>query len=760
MNQDHQKRANELRELLNHHSYQYYVLNASTISDAEYDKLYHELVALETEYPELLTEDSPTQRAGSDLSADFPKVPHPAPVLSLSNAFDPQDLLAWEERNLRMLAPGTQLDYTLEPKLDGLTVVITYRDGILERAATRGNGEIGDDVTANIRTIRSIPLRIPVKPDGPPPPPYLVVRGEVLFLKADFEQLNRKQDELGLPRYINARNTASGTLKQKDSRITAARPLNAYIYAVLDSAGLMLDKQWDMLEYLRDMGFQIPQESAYYPTLSDIIQQLPAWESNRNQLPYEVDGAVIKMNDLALSRELGFVGKDPRGAVAYKFAAEQVTTKLLDITANIGRTGKVTPTAQVEPVFVAGVTVSSASMHNYDLIQKLDIRLGDTVVLKRSGDVIPYIVGPVVAARDGSEQPIQPPTTCPYCQSNIIQPVGAVDYICPNRHCPERVFRQVEFFVSRGAMDIDGLGPQTLRTLIDENLISDEADLFSLQLEPLLALERFGDKKAENLLTAIDNARHRTLTHLLTSLGIDGVGSTVAATLSNTFGSIQALLDLAENIKLAESHLMQIVNPLVQALIPHTPELERLLHRLQNPLTELAPRYLGLDTTTLSARLNRQLSPLQAELPQADFSPLVEKVGALAEAAKPLLSIEGLGPILAENIINWFADPYNQQVLAKMQQAGVNMQAETKTLSSDILTGKSFVLTGTLPTLTRDQAKDLIESHGGKVISSVSKKTDYVVVGDSPGSKADKAIQLNIPILDESNLKALLNDDQ
>ena len=425
MSTDLSQRAAELREQLHYHIYRYNVLGDPVITDAEYDRLYRELKQIEDENPELVTSDSPTQRAGSDLSEDFPKLSHPAPVLSLANAFNEEDLQAWEERNLKLLAEGTSLDYVLEPKLDGLTVVITYENGILTQAATRGNGEIGDDVTANVRTIKTIPLRIPVSPDGPPPPERISVRGEILFHKDDFEALNRQQEAADLPRYINARNTASGTLKQKDSRITAARPLTAYIYSVLDSVGIDLGSQWEMLEYLRELGFHIPQESQYYPTLSDIIPQLPTWESRRNQLPYEIDGLVLKVNNLAIAAELGTSGKDPRGAIAYKFPAEEVTTKLLGVTINIGRTGKVTPTAQLEPVFVAGVTVSNASMHNYDQIEKLDIRLGDSVIIKRSGDVIPYVIGPVTGARDGSEIPIEPPETCPFSGDTIIKLDGA-----------------------------------------------------------------------------------------------------------------------------------------------------------------------------------------------------------------------------------------------------------------------------------------------------------------------------------------------
>ena len=453
------QRAADLRNELNYHIYRYHVLASPMITDAEYDALYNELRGLEEQYPELVTPDSPTQRAGSDLSEDFAKTQHIAPILSLSNAYNDEEIRAWEERNLKLLSAGQQLDYTLEPKLDGLTVVLTYENGLLTLAATRGNGEIGDVVTPNIRTIRSIPLRIPTSPDAPPAPKKLVVRGEVMFLKPDFEALNARQVEQGLPVFINARNAASGALKQKDSRITRSRTLTAFFYSIVEVVGyvgITLDTQWDMLEYLRDMGFKIPPDAALYPTLNHIIQQIPNWESRRNDLDFEIDGVVIKVNDLRVARELGVVGKDPRGAVAYKFPAQEASTRLTGVAINVGRTGRVVPNAILEPVFIGGVTVSNATLHNFDYVQMLDIRAGDMVVIKRAGDVIPNVVGPVMAARTGEEQPILPPERCPFCETPLIRPEDAVDWLCPNVRCPERVYRQVEFFVSRGRWILTG----------------------------------------------------------------------------------------------------------------------------------------------------------------------------------------------------------------------------------------------------------------------------------------------------------------
>jgi DNA ligase (NAD+) len=668
---DSAARAEELRLLLNNYSYLYYVTSQPAVSDAAYDALFAELKSIEQENPELITPDSPTQRAGSDLSDDFAKVAHPAPILSLANAFSAEDLLAWEERNRRLLPSGTQLSYTLEPKLDGLTVVLRYEDGLLVQAATRGNGEIGDDVTPNIRTIRTVPLRIPVQ-SGAPAPPHLVVRGEVLFLKHDFEAVNRRQVELGLVPYVNARNTASGSVKQKDSRMTAQRPLTMFVYSVVEARGIALDTQWETLRFLRDMGFHTAPDAGYFPTLSDIIQQIPTWESRRNTLDFEIDGVVIKANDLRLSAELGIVGKDPRGAIAYKFPAQEANTRLLEVVPTVGRTGRVVPNARLEPVFIGGVTVSNATLHNYDIVHALDIRVGDIVTVKRAGDVIPNVIGVVESVRNGTEVPVQPPDVCPYCSTPLERPAEAVDWFCPNVRCPERVYRQIEFFVSRAALDIDGLGGQTIRTLLDRGLIADEADIFALKAESLLELEGFGEKRVSNLLRSIDEARGRPLSQVITALGIDGVGSVAAVALADHFRSMDAL-----------------------------------------------------QTATRD----------------------------------DILSVEGVGPVLADSIVMWLADAYHQAVLSKLRELGVNMQAGERVRASDSLAGKTFVITGTLPSLSREQATELIESHGGKTVSSVSKKTSYVVMGESPGSKAEKAAHLGIPIIGESELLAMIGQE-
>ncbi|MCA9915663.1 MAG: NAD-dependent DNA ligase LigA, partial [Anaerolineae bacterium] len=467
------------------------------------------------------------------------------------------------------------------------------------------------------------------------------------------ERLNQEQEAKGLPRYVNARNTASGSLKQKDSRITAERSLTTYIYDIVDSDGLSLEKEADTLSFLTAMGFHVVPGAEFYPKLSQIIPQLPTWEARRHALPFEIDGLVLKINDIALRRELGVVGKDPRGAIAYKFPAEEGTTELLGVTVNIGRTGKVTPTAQLEPIYIGGVTVSNASLHNYDLIEQLDIRMGDRVVIKRSGDVIPYVIGPVTGARDGNETTITPPEICPFSGDHLVRPVGAVDLFCPNPKCPERVFRSLEFFVSRGAMDIDGMGPQTIKVLMDAGLIQDEADIFYLQAEQIIGLEGFAEKKVENLLASIEAAKDRPLGQLIASLGIDGIGSTVANLLTQHFSTVDELVECAVAIRQAEQAFLGVAQDFAKtrdSLEGQLPDVKRARDRMNNPLVELAPRYV--DAENLETRLTRLLKPLLEIAPDdaPDSEAITHKLRDLITAAKPLLIIEGLGPILVRNI--------------------------------------------------------------------------------------------------------------
>ena len=730
-----QARIRDLCQQLNEYSYRYYVEHAPVVTDAEFDALYQELQALEQEHPEFIAADSPTQRAGSDLSQDFQKVAHARPVLSLANAFSQEDLAAWQAR-IQRLEPEAAFTYTVEPKFDGLAIVLTYEQGILVRAATRGNGEIGDDVTASARTIQSIPLRIPVA-GSDAPPPLLVVRGEVLFTKEAFAALNEARKAEGEPAYVNARNTASGSLKQKDARLTAQRDLTAFAYDILHVNGQIPESRFDRLQWLDYVGFLTPPDVAKVEDLDGVTERITWWRALRESLSFEIDGLVVKLDDIPLYARLGVVGKDPRGAIAFKFPSEEATTKLIEVKPQIGRTGRITPTAHLDPVFVGGVTVSRATLHNYEQIEHLDIREGDVVVLKRSGDVIPYVMGPVAALRSGDEKIVSAPKTCPVCDTHVNRREGFVDLFCPNAICPERVFRKVSFFVSKEALDIEGLGPKTLSRLIAEELISDEADLFTLTADQLLPLEGFADRKTEELIKSIDAARTRPLKSILTALGIPGVGESVATLLIEAFNSLDTLAELAGKIRRLEDSIAQ--------LMPQTAE---------SPLA-VALKNSHLKQPDVAIARKIKLEPASAPVQDQVLSLFRE----ILETLDPLLSLDGIGTILAEQIISWFGDPQNVRLLAKLKSGGLVLEQAAQAKTAVTLEGMRFVITGTLPTMSRAQAKALIEDHGGKVIGSVSSRTSYLIAGENAGSKLTKAERLQIPVLDELALHQLIQDD-
>lgn len=663
-----------LRQEIRYHNYRYYVLNQPVISDAEYDRLMRRLQELEAQYPDLITPDSPTQRIAVEPQEGFAKVQHPAPILSLANAMTPDEVRAWRDRALRLLPEGTRLAYVVEPKIDGLTVVLHYENGLFTLGATRGDGEVGEDITANLRTVRVLPLRIPVHPgdgtDVPPAPARLVVRGEAYMPIREFEAFNEQLARAGERTFANPRNAAAGSLRQLDARITGERPLSLFVYSVVAAEGVRLATQWETLQYLRAMGFPVV-EAQRFEDLEEAITYSLEWQRKRDILNYEVDGMVIKIDDLAIQERLGFVGKDPRGAVAFKFPGREATTKLLRIEVNVGRTGVLTPYAVLEPVEVDGVIVKQATLHNFEDLARKDIREGDFVVVRRAGKVIPYIVGPIVERRTGTERIYTPPSACPSCGEPVVQTPGEVAIRCINASCPARLNRQVEYFAA--VMDIEGLGEQTARLFVEKGLVHDVADLYFLTPEQILALEGFAEKSTENLLQAIRASRERPLAQVLTALGIPYVGSVVAGILADHFGSIDALMEASE---------------------------------------------------------------------------------------EDLQQLEGIGPQIAGSVVQFFRSEANRRLIAKLKRAGVRMEQERREAEGALpLAGLTFVITGTLPTLSREQAKAWIEARGGKVTDSVSRNTDYLVVGDAPGrSKYTKAQELGIPMIGEEDLFRLVEE--
>lgn len=667
-----EERIEDLRRRINYHRYRYYVLNEPLISDAEFDALYEELEELEADHPALITTDSPTRRVGAEPLEAFEKVQHPAPILSLGSGHSVADLYAWRSRLERHLPKAVEeLDYVVEPKIDGLTVVLTYEDGRFVLGATRGNGRVGENITRNLRTVMSLPQRIPVNPESERTPPgLLVVRGEVFFPLDKFETFNEQLAEEGERVYMNPRNAAAGSLRQLDSQVTATRPLDLYVYDLIEWDDYEVPaEQWQRLQLLQELGFPVSKDIALCAALDQVASIYESWkEGRRNQINYEVDGLVIKINDQLLADSLGFVGRDPRGALALKFPAQEKTTKFKELVVNVGRTGVLAPNAILEPVELGGVIVQNATLHNFEEIARKDIRVGDTVIVKRAGDVIPYVVGPVPDLRDGSEEVIEIPELCPFCGEPVERVPGEVAIYCTNPSCPEQLVRRVEYFVSRGAMDIDGFGKETGVLLIEEGLIQDVADIYYLRAEDLLPLEGFGEKKVERVLAGIEASKEQPALRLLTALGIPFVGSTIADLLIDALGSIDAI---------------------------------------------------G-----------------QAE-------------------QEELAGIGGVGPRTAASIRQWFEDERHQQLLEKLREAGLNFEAEARAAGSKPLDGLTFVLTGSLPTWTRSEAKAFIETRGGRVTGSVSGNTDYLVAGENPGSKYDKAQELGTAILDEEGLRAL-----
>ncbi len=672
MSAGYEERAAELRRQLDYHNHRYYVLDDPEVGDDVYDALLNELRDLEAEHPELVTPDSPTQRVGAQPLDKFPEVPHLAPMLSLANARNEEELAAWVLRSERYLARQDvamgDVRFVTEPKIDGLAISLVYEDGVLVRGATRGNGEVGEDVTQNLRTIRSIPLRIE---DAPP---LIEVRGEIYLPLAAFAKLNEQRAEAGEPTFANPRNSAAGSIRQLDPQLAASRPLSMWCYGVGATEGLAFEAHHESLEWLREHGFRVNRDVELHDTVDEVVAACRAWEERRDRLDFEIDGVVVKVDDLDLQRQLGVVGREPRGAIAWKFAPTTATTKLERVAWNVGRTGHMVPFAQLEPVQVSGVTVKLATLHNEEDLRRKDVRDGDEVIVMRAGDVIPQVVSPTAKAqrRKGRSPVPEAPSKCPACNTPTIKPETGVWTICPNRTgCPGQVFQAVKHFV--GAMDIDGLGEENARRFLSEGLIEDVAGIYELTAERLVELERFGDTSAANLVAAIEASKQQPFHLVLFALGIAGVGFVNARNLARQLRSMDSLLAASE---------------------------------------------------------------------------------------EELTAVEGMGPIMAASVHETLADERTRALIERLREHGLQMEEEGPAPPSDgPLVGKTVVLTGTLPTLTRPEATQLVEAAGGKVTGSVSKKTDYVVAGEDPGTKYTKAQELGIELLDEEAFRALVPED-
>jgi DNA ligase (NAD+) len=670
------ERAAWLRAELERHNHAYYVLDAPIIPDAEYDKLFRELQGLEADHPELLTPDSPTGRVGAAPLKEFPPRRHGVPMLSLNNAFDPAEVEAFDKRVRDGLETIAAIDYAVEPKFDGLAISLTYENGVFTCGATRGDGITGEEVTPNLRTLRDIPLRLP----GEGWPALIEIRGEVLMCKAAFAELNARQRQRGDKEFVNPRNAAAGSLRQLDSKITAGRPLSFFAYGVGAGAdGLAVRTHGELMDKLAAWGFPVAAERAVVSGSRGLLEYFAKIEMLRGELPYDIDGVVYKVNRLDRQAQLGFVSRAPRFAIAHKFPAEEALTEVLGIDVQVGRTGAITPVARLKPVFVGGVTVTNATLHNEDEVRRKDVRVGDTVIVRRAGDVIPEVVAIVPEKRptrdlfggEALHPPFELPKICPECGSTVARAEDEAIARCTGGlYCPAQRKQALWHFAARRAMDIEGLGDKLVEQLVDAGLVHSPADLYGLSVETLAGLERMGEKSAQNLVAAIEASRQTTLARFIFGLGIRNVGEATARDLAKHFGGLDALL---------------------------------------------------------------------------------------AADVASLQTVPDVGPVVAASIAAFFAEAHNREVIDGLRRAGVSWpEGEPASAGPQLLAGKTLVLTGTLPTLKRDEAKALVEAAGGKVAGSVSKKTDFVVAGEEAGSKLEKALELGVPVIDEAELLKLL----
>lgn len=659
------KRIEQLRSAIDRHDYLYYVLDAPEIPDSEYDVMVKELLALEAAYPQFITADSPTQRVGGKPSKDFQTVNHAVPLLSLANAHNTDELKEFDRRVKRQ-SGREKLNYVAEQKIDGLTVALLYQDGVLVQGATRGDGLQGEDITANIRTIRSVPLKLRERIPG-----RVLIRGEVFIAKDDFQQLNREREKTGQPPFANPRNAAAGSLRQLDPEITAARPLDAFFYDLLlweETEGKAPSTQWEVHDLLRKWGFKVNPHSRLCSSIEEVMEYCRQWETERQDLPWEIDGVVVKVNSLAVQDSLGATAKAPRAKVAYKFAPTEVSTRVREIQVNVGRTGVLTPLAVLEPVRLAGSVISRATLHNEDFVRMKDIRLGDTVVIRKAGDVIPEVVRVLKERRTGQEQIFTMPSACPACGASVFREPGEAATRCLGASCPAQLKERIIHFASKNAMNIEGMGPAVVNQLVEKGLVRDPADLYQLQYDDLIGLERFGEKSTRNLLAALERSKNNPPARLLFALGIRHVGEEVA-----------------------------------RRLVGHFSHLDRL------------------------------------------FSASEEE----------LLAVPEIGGVIAESIRSYAQETQNRELLEKLRRAGLKFTDDTGEQEKP-LSGKTFVLTGALAAFTRGEAEEKLRALGARVTGSVSGKTDYVVAGENPGSKYQKALALGVKTLNEEEFLQLI----
>ncbi|MDU4959986.1 MAG: NAD-dependent DNA ligase LigA [Sporomusaceae bacterium] len=665
--QDNRQQMEALRDLIRYHTRRYYVDDAPEISDAEFDALMRQLQELESRHPELVSPDSPTQRVGGQPAEGFERFTHPTPLLSLSNTFSADELRAFHNRVAAALGQE-QVEYVVELKIDGLALNLIYENGRLVCGATRGDGQVGENVTANVRTIRSLPLTLAATA----PPAFLEVRGEAFMPRAAFERLNREREQAGEALFANPRNSAAGSLRQLDARVTARRALDFFVHGVGRRDALQPDTYSGMLQMLAGLGFKINPHYQLAHSIEEVIACCESWQEKRVDLPYDIDGIVVKVNSFAAQDALGSTAKDPRWAIAFKYPAEQAATVIEAIVLRVGRTGAVTPTAVLRPVRLAGSTVSRATLHNADFIAEKDIRIGDAVIIHKAGEIIPEVVSVITAHRSGDETVFSMPLTCPECGGPVVRQENESAHKCVNLGCPALRREGLIHFASRDAMDIEGLGPAIIGSLLAAGLVDDPAGLYCLTAGQIAGLERLGEKSAQNLIDAIGRSKRAGLARALFALGIRFVGVKAAGVLAGYFGSIEALA---------------------------------------------------------------------------------------AATPEELVALPEIGPKIADSVIAYFAEPANLAMIKRLREAGVSLECEKTAPAAGPFVGKSFVLTGTLPTLSRQQASALIEQLGGKVSSAVSKKTGFVLAGEDAGSKLDKARQLGITVIDEAEFLAMTRRD-